>query len=256
MAGCVATQSDVDVVKEKVTYVEDDLYETSKVIANRLKTIEENSDSRFADIEERMAALSRERASLAEEISSLNSEIRRLHGEIDETEHLLTEQLKTERDINQKADFEIRRDMESLKKTYSDIITSISSLNTNLTVIQNDLLSVNKSQITIAESLNKLSSEVEKIAQNTVNTEQRMEANMQVFLDELTRQESEIIHLKSTLKPQTSSQTSSSAKTYVVKSGDSLGKIAEQFKTTISELKKHNNLKTDVIYTGQRLNLP
>ncbi|MED3563145.1 LysM peptidoglycan-binding domain-containing protein [Bacillus xiapuensis] len=41
--------------------------------------------------------------------------------------------------------------------------------------------------------------------------------------------------------------------TYVVKNGDSLSKIAVKYKSTVAELKKLNQLKSDRIYVGQKL---
>jgi LysM repeat protein len=46
------------------------------------------------------------------------------------------------------------------------------------------------------------------------------------------------------------------ANEYVVKSGDTLSRIATQFKTTVSELKSINGLTTDRINVGQKLKLP
>ena len=43
---------------------------------------------------------------------------------------------------------------------------------------------------------------------------------------------------------------------YVVKSGDSLWKIANNFGTTVNELKSINNLKTDILKVGQKLIIP
>jgi membrane-bound lytic murein transglycosylase D len=40
---------------------------------------------------------------------------------------------------------------------------------------------------------------------------------------------------------------------YTVKSGDNLGKIARKYGTTVSNLKKWNNLRSDVIHPGQKL---
>jgi len=43
---------------------------------------------------------------------------------------------------------------------------------------------------------------------------------------------------------------------YMVKSGDSLSKIASDFHTTVKALRSANNLKTDSIRVGQRLTIP
>lgn len=46
------------------------------------------------------------------------------------------------------------------------------------------------------------------------------------------------------------------AGTYVVKSGDNLGKIAKSHGTTVAKLREANGLKTDQIKVGQKLKLP
>lgn len=51
-------------------------------------------------------------------------------------------------------------------------------------------------------------------------------------------------------------QVGESVKTYQVKSGDSLGEIAKQHKTTIKKLKELNGLTNDQITIGQKLKLP
>ena len=43
---------------------------------------------------------------------------------------------------------------------------------------------------------------------------------------------------------------------YTIKPGDSLSKIAKKFYTTVSLLKKSNNLKTDVIRAGDKIKVP
>ncbi len=48
----------------------------------------------------------------------------------------------------------------------------------------------------------------------------------------------------------------SSSNTYTVKSGDNLYKIANQFNTTVSELRKLNNLNSDILQIGQVLRVP
>ncbi len=59
---------------------------------------------------------------------------------------------------------------------------------------------------------------------------------------------------KPTTKPSTPAP-STSATTYTVQSGDSLSKIGAQHKVSVADLKKWNNLKSDLIYVGQKLTI-
>ena len=43
---------------------------------------------------------------------------------------------------------------------------------------------------------------------------------------------------------------------YKVKQGDSLGKIAKRFGTTVSEIKRINRIRGNIIYPGQKLKIP
>jgi cell wall-associated NlpC family hydrolase len=47
-----------------------------------------------------------------------------------------------------------------------------------------------------------------------------------------------------------------SAESYIVKKGDTLSRIASTYKTSVSELKKTNNLSSDLIYAKQTLTVP
>ena len=51
----------------------------------------------------------------------------------------------------------------------------------------------------------------------------------------------------------TKSKSSSSPQYYVVKSGDTLASIAKKYNTTVANLKKLNNLKSDVITVKQKI---
>ncbi len=52
------------------------------------------------------------------------------------------------------------------------------------------------------------------------------------------------------------SGSATAADAYVVKSGDTLGRIAREHKTTVKSLREANHLKTDAIKVGQKLKLP
>ncbi|MEH7235868.1 peptidoglycan endopeptidase [Bacillus sp. JJ1562] len=58
---------------------------------------------------------------------------------------------------------------------------------------------------------------------------------------------------QTTEKPQV--ETVQSATVYTVKSGDTLSRIALEYKVTVTNLKNWNNLKSDIIYIGQKLNI-
>ena len=68
---------------------------------------------------------------------------------------------------------------------------------------------------------------------------------------------SDIIYPKQVLKVSKNeassgnSESTGIAKTYTIKSGDSLSVIAAKYSTTVSNLKSWNNLKSDLIYPGQ-----
>src|SRR5699024_8946281 len=82
-------------------------------------------------------------------------------------------------------------------------------------------------------------------------------------LKKLNHLKSDLIYVGQKLKvngsssstPETKPTTSTAAtdSIYTVKSGDTLTYIARQYKTSVSELKKLNHLKSDLIYVGQKL---
>ncbi|GAA0439184.1 MAG: LysM peptidoglycan-binding domain-containing protein [Bacillota bacterium] len=52
-----------------------------------------------------------------------------------------------------------------------------------------------------------------------------------------------------------SSNQTGSTKVYIVKSGDTLSRIALQYKVSVANLKKWNNLNSDLIFIGQKLSI-
>jgi LysM repeat protein len=57
-------------------------------------------------------------------------------------------------------------------------------------------------------------------------------------------------------QPATASASAAGGINYTVKSGDTLGKIALQYQTTVQNLKNLNSITSDLIYAGQQLKVP
>ncbi len=78
-------------------------------------------------------------------------------------------------------------------------------------------------------------------------------------MDELKRLNnltSNALSIGQVLKVSGGSTSTPSNEYYVVKSGDSLYKIANQFNTTVDEIKRLNNLTSNLLSIGQRLRIP
>ena len=124
----------------------------------------------------------------------------------------------------------------------NDIININKLTNTNLSIGQKlQIPKINDTQIYIVKSGDSLY----KIAQNYNTT-----------VDELKRLNnlnSIMLSIGQTLKVPLKS--SSSSNTYTVKSGDSLYKIAQNYNTTVSEIKRLNNLSSDILTIGQVLKI-
>lgn len=121
-----------------------------------------------------------------------------------------------------------------------------------LSVVEKRLSSLEKSQETLVGDL--------KILKNHFNESAQSLTACQTQLTQLEKQLSQDIKsLKGSLQSMVAllqKGETLSDKVYVVKPGDSLGKIALENKTSQKTLKELNQLSTDRIYVGQKLQLP
>jgi len=263
--GCesIATKDDISSVKEKVSYVEKDLYSTSRAIANKFSEIENDYNDKIDALNSKIETIKKDRAVIVEKLSSLESEINLLKGKIDETNYNFDKKIDEQKEGFETYKVETKRDIEGLKKTYNDIISSIATLNNSITLIQKDLSALRKSQEEIVKNIEKISDAVNKNSLKNVQIEEKLNKNSRIFLDELTRQESQIHFLKSKISQIEKTGISeeevllkSGKRYYIVKKGDYLGKIARKFHTTVKKIKKANKLKSDIIYPNQKLLIP
>ena len=75
-------------------------------------------------------------------------------------------------------------------------------------------------------------------------------------LDEVVKLKGTLTSISNAIGQTSSSSSVSSNRTYKVKAGDSLERIARNHKTSIASLKNLNNLKNDKIVVGQELRIP
>lgn len=109
---------------------------------------------------------------------------------------------------------------------------------------------VEASQKNLAEDIKTLKSHLDKTNETLHNCQKQL-ANVDKQLT------TDIATLKTSLKSMiTLLKGGSSSDGYVVKSGDSLGKIALEHRTCAKKLKEHNNLTSDTIFVGQKLIIP
>ncbi|MCX7917755.1 MAG: LysM peptidoglycan-binding domain-containing protein [bacterium] len=257
--GYIATREDVDITKEMV---EDNLKKTEEKVIY----IEKDYNQKIEKINSDLKEISDKILILSNEINNLKGDIKTIRGKIDELNFEYEGKLKKFDEDYEKKNFDLRRDIEGLKRTYNDLITTTSNINKNLSVIQTDIMNLRDSQAKMVESIQKLPQKIEYINEKVDKVEKRIENNTQIFLDEFTRHESEIYQLKKQILDKSSEiqkqesvkpiLKSDKGKYYIVQKGDHLSKIAEKFNTSINEIKKLNNLKTDTVYPGQKLLIP
>jgi len=129
-------------------------------------------------------------------------------------------------------------------------------------------LSTNKELIkgTLSESSGKMS-HVEKVSQDLASDLVQLKKGVETALSQLEKkiedQGKNLKHFETALKAvldalgaEHSTPTLGADKAYIVKDGDSLGKIALAFGTTTKAIKEQNNLTKDTIRVGQKLQIP
>lgn len=270
-SGCadIATKDEVDAVKEKINNVEDDFYVMVKQVNEKFQNIENDYNQKINKINSETKEISDKLLILNSEIDSLKEEVRGVKGKIDELKYEIDEKLKKITDDYIEKNLDTKRDIEGLKKTYNDLIITTSNLNQHLSIMQKDIIVLRDSQVKILEGIQNFPQRIEQIEEEINKNEKNLQNLTQTILEELTKHESEIYYLKQKVstdkelgkEEKKDKQVKSILKTekgnyYIVQKGDYLTKIAQKFNTSVSEIKKLNNLKSDTVYPGQKLLIP
>lgn len=260
--GCldIAKREDIDFLKEKIDKVETDLYEAAKKIGERFQSVENDYSSKIDKTNEELKKINERYVLLINEINNLKDETKLMRGKIEEINYEYDQKFKKISEEINSITVDVKREIEGLKKAYNDLITTTSIINTNMSSLQSDILKLRDSQIKLIENLKNISLDLEKVEDKITKLEKMINENNKIFLEELTRQESEIINLKKQIsdseKKEGIKEEVKNLKIHIVQKGDTLLKIANKYNTTQEQIKKINNLKSDKIYIGQKLFIP
>ncbi len=140
----------------------------------------------------------------------------------------------------------------ALKKEFSEQnlakLESIVEENLNL---EKKLQQLSKKQEKIINDIRQLSTH----ANDTTTALSQYKERIAQF-EKTLQMQNEVLQSASKLKEEQVALTSPKGKKYVVRSGDSLEKIARDHRLTVEQLKHHNNLSNDMIVVDQELQIP
>ncbi|SRR5581483_1238811 len=177
-----------------------------------------------------------------------NPEVDELRIEIDDLKHalnaahvelgLLDERLKKQNTML--SDVKVQSGSSSSASQVALLEKKVSSLEKLLEKAAIDLR-------TLHASVNQTLSKIQNMENNLASHDKR--------LDEVSKLKGTLTSISKAIGTQ-SNALSSNVKTYLVKAGDSLEKIARHCKSSVAEIRKINNLSNDRIQIGQELRLP
>lgn len=150
---------------------------------------------------------------------------------------------------------------ESLKGSAADLAAKITSLEASSKDLASDMRQfkahANDTTAALAQYKQKIG-ELEKVVELQNRNIEHLQAAMQSLMSALqgTPEPIGAPAAPSTDRPARAPATSASGRVYVVKSGDSLEKIARHHQTTIQAIKDLNGLTSDRIIVGKKLQLP
>ncbi len=137
----------------------------------------------------------------------------------------------------------------SLIKTTNDAANAqVSNVEQRISDLEKLIERINNDLRNLSSYTNQALAKVHSIELEVTSHEKR--------LDEVVKLKNTLTSISHAIGQTSSSSPISSNKTYRVKGGDSLEKIARNHKTSIVSLKNLNNLKNDKIVVGQDLRIP
>lgn len=123
-----------------------------------------------------------------------------------------------------------------------------------LAALEHKIAELQKNQEKLNQDLKQLSSHANQTSATFAKLEQEIQAQTK-RLEEIVKLKGTLTSISQALKEKNRDE-SASYKTYKIKNGDSLEKIARQQGTTVDAIKRLNDLSSDRIVVGQEIKLP
>jgi LysM repeat protein len=151
-------------------------------------------------------------------------------------------------------DERLQKQNKNREQTQGKEIGSLSVLTSQVSLLEKKVSKLEKTLEKTANDLQTLSSSSTETLNKVHEMEQRLLSH-EKRLDEVIKLKNTLTSISKAMKER-SYETPASAKTYHVKAGDTLEKIARIHSVSVEEIQKLNNLKNDKIVVGQELRLP
>lgn len=191
----------------------------AEIAPNTLEKQVRNTQYRLESQESEIGYLKERIASFETVLETTHQEVTRLVSQAKDAIKNSSKTVDTKVDVVEKNIEKIAQDLKTFKKQANELATNISTIQKNL-------------------------KEKEEIASLQAQQIKDLEQAMRL--------------LTSALQTKTASSSNGKAyqKSYEVKPGDTLDKIAKELDTTVAKIKAENALQKDIIYPGQKLQVP
>lgn len=191
----------------------------AEIAPNTLEKQVRNTQYRLESQESELGYLKERIASFETVLETTHQEVTRLVSQAKDAIKNSSKTVDTKVDVVEKNIEKIAQDLKTFKKQANELATNISTIQKNL-------------------------KEKEEIASLQAQQIKDLEQAMRL--------------LTSALQTKTASSSNGKAyqKSYEVKPGDTLDKIAKELDTTVAKIKAENALQKDIIYPGQKLQVP
>ena len=176
----------------------------------------------------------------------INPEVDELRIELDDLKHALT---TTQVELNL-LDERLRKQDNSKGKTLS----SESLLSSQITTLEKRIGNLEKTFDKVATDLRALNTSVAQTLSKIQNLEGDLTSHDK-RLDEVAKLKGTLTSISKAIGQRSADEPTTATKSYRVKAGDSLEKIARVHHVTVDSLRKLNNLSNDKIVIGQELRL-